>query len=58
MSATHRVATVVRRLGLDRSRVWLTRAVGVVTLTVSVAAFASPALMQVLTRNVAQMRAG
>ncbi len=58
MTATHRVATVVRRLGFDRSTAWLTSAVGVVTLTVSVAALASPALMQALTRNLAQMRAG
>src|SRR5674536_299772 len=37
---------------------WLTGAVGAGTLAVSVAALASPTLMLIMTRNLAQLRAG
>jgi len=58
VSTTPRVSTPVRRGGPHRSIPWLTGAVGAGTLAVSVAALASPALMWVMTRNLAQLRAG
>ena len=59
MSTTPRVATApVRRCDVHRSIAWLTGAVGAGTLAVSVAALASPTLMRIMTRNLAQLRAG
>jgi len=58
VSTTPRVTTPGRRRAAHRSITWLTGAVGAGTLAVSVAALASPALMQAMTRNLAQLRAG
>jgi hypothetical protein len=58
VSAAHPVAASIRRRAFDRSTAWLTGAVSAGTLAVSVAALASPALMQAMTRNLAQLRVG
>lgn len=58
MKSVVRGATPGRRLSAPRSRAWLTAAVGVGTLAVSVTALANSRLMQVMTRDLAQLRAG
>ncbi len=58
MSATPRASTPVRRGDAHRSIPWLTGAVGAATLVVSVAALTSPTLMQVMTRDLGQLRTG
>lgn len=57
MRTTRRFTAAARRR-FTRSSACLTGAVGVGTLIVSVAALVSPALMQVLTRDLGQLRAG
>ncbi len=58
MRLTPDVTTPTDRIDRYGVTSWLTGAVGAGTLAVSVAALASPALMQLLTRNLAQLRAG
>lgn len=58
MSTTPRVTTPARRRVVHRSTAWLTSAVGAGTLAVSVAALASAALMQAMTRDLAQLHSG
>ena len=58
MSTTPRFTASGHRRGARRSAARLTGAVSAGTLAVSVAALISPALMQVTTRDLAQLRAG
>ncbi len=58
MSTTHPVTTPALRRGVHSSTVWLTGVVAVGTLAVGLAALDSPELMRVMTRNLAQLRAG
>lgn len=58
MSTVPPVTSPIRRRDDHRSIAWLAIAVGIGTLAVSVVALSSPALMQLMTRDLAKLRSG
>ena len=58
MNAARHGVGLARRWTIRRPVAWVTAVVGAATLAVSVAALASPALMQAMTRDLTRLRAG